>query len=258
MDNGSAKKLKKLDRARTVDDLPTASLETSLPAPIDPTLIQDTHGDARSSRFWTQPPLEMFDPTNGPDKQLEDELNMHSTPAKLLARAAQTVIIPPTFSPEDEVNLIATSPLSDLKFEPDCDTTLHSSSQNFPQPPASSLVSPPASAHTDAEQTPPAATRPKNMTPSATASSSRQSSRPAKTVQRYTPESGSPRRESTISHERGSGSPTVVGGMMTGSASVQKRTKSRMGSEIEADEESMRLIRELQAQDMGLRRRGRA
>ena len=258
MDNGSTKKVKKLDRARTVDDPSTASLETSVPAPVDPPVIQDTHHDTRPSQFWAQPSLQNFEHTDGPDKQLEDELNMQYTPAKLLARAAQTVIIPPTFSPEDEVNLIATSPLSDLKVEPDCDTTLLPSSQDFPQPPASSLVSPPASAHTDAEQTPPATTRPKNMTPSATASSSRQSSRRAKTVQRYTPESGSPRRESTISSERGSGSPTVVGGMVTASASVQKPTKSRMGSEIEADEESMRLIRELQAQDMGLRRRGRA
>ena len=249
--------MKKLEKIRTVDDPLTASLETSVPAPVDPIFVQDMSGDTRSAQFWTQSPLEIFDHTNGPDKQLEDELNMHYTPAKLLARAAQTVIVPPTFSSEDEVNLIATSPLSNLKFEPDCETTLLASSQNFPQPPASSLVSPPASAHTDAEQTPPAATRPKNMTPSATASSSRHSSRPTKIVQRYTPESGSPRRESTISRERGSASPTVAGGVMTGSASAHKRTKSRMGSEIEADEESMRLIRELQAQDMGLRRRER-
>ena len=37
-----------------------------------------------------------------------------------------------------------------------------------------------------------------------------------------------------------------------------KRGKPRLSSETFADEESLRLIKELQAQDYGLRRRGRA
>ena len=59
---------------------------------------------------------------------------------------------------------------------------------------------------------------------------------------------------------RDSGSPAVMTSRMGGSVGGwdgKKGRKSRVGSEIEADEESMRLIRELQAQDMGLRRRGR-
>lgn len=38
----------------------------------------------------------------------------------------------------------------------------------------------------------------------------------------------------------------------------QKRAKPRLSSETFTDEESLRLIKELQAQDYGLRRRGRA
>ncbi|MCJ1437951.1 JmjC domain-containing histone demethylation protein 1 [Xylographa pallens] len=173
---------------------------------------------------------------------------------------------PPNLTMEDEVHLIATSPLSDLKFEADYEHPILSSDPSFQQPSASTLVSPPASTHNTDEETPHAVSKAQNITPSATSSSSRHSSRPANTTQHYTPESGSVRRASSSSVGiatgllREGGSP--IGGTSRRSGSVlageaKKGRKSRVGSEIEADEESMRLIRELQAQDMGLRRRGR-
>lgn len=65
--------------------------------------------------------------------------------------------------------------------------------QNFEQPAASSLVSPPASSHDEAEESlPPSHTA---LTPCP--SSSRHSSRHSKKVQRYTPESGPARRASS-------------------------------------------------------------
>jgi hypothetical protein len=175
-----------------------------------------------------------------------------------LSRDAELSTQPPLSNIEDEVHLISTSPLSDMKVEPDFETPILSSSQMFPQPPGSSLVSPPASTHTDGEQSPPASSKAKGITPPATSMSSRQSSRPVKLGQRYTPESGPARSASSSSVgrpavERESGSPGSVG-----AERVNKKGKSRVGSEIEAEEESMKLIRELQAQDMGLRRRGRA
>lgn len=175
----------------------------------------------------------------------------------------------PPIDDTDEFHHLATSPLSeldelndlsDLKWEPDFDPPLLSASPSFQPPPAASLVSPPAS-HTDAERTPPAPSNMQTITPSATSSSSRHSSRANKTVQRYTPESGSVRRNSTSSagKTRESGSP--VGGSAgkgEGGGSAMKKGKSRRESELgDKNEESMRLIRELQAQDMGLRRRAR-
>ncbi|MCJ1281778.1 JmjC domain-containing histone demethylation protein 1 [Xylographa opegraphella] len=182
--------------------------------------------------------------------------------------------ISPTFQPtspvnvtiEDEVHLIATSPLSDVKFETDDEQPILSSNPSFQQPPTSSLVSPPASTHDADEDTLPAGAKAQNMTPSATSSSSRHSSRPANTMQHYTPESGSVRRASSSSAGIATGQLREVGTPMVGTSrrsgselagDIKKGRRSRVGSEIEADEESMRLIRELQAQDMGLRRRGR-
>ena len=159
---------------------------------------------------------------------------------------------PPVFSPEDEVNLIATSPLSDVKCEPP------SHDLHAVPPLASSLASPPESTHTDTG-TPPATVKLKGFTPPTTSASSRQSSHPAKQQEtRYTPESEILRRPSTSSGGAGflrdSHSPTISIVPSVGST----RRKSRTSSAIDADEESLRLIRELQAQDLGLRRRGRS
>ncbi|MCJ1243602.1 JmjC domain-containing histone demethylation protein 1 [Trapelia coarctata] len=211
------------------------------------------------------------------DIPLDPQLSESKSPATTPIAAEEPLIqldIPP-IDADDEFHHLATSPLSelddinelgDLKWEPDFDHPILSASPSFQQPPASSLVSPPAS-HTEAERTPPAPSNMQTITPSATSSSSRHSSRANKTVQRYTPESGSMRQNSTSSagvegaKMREGGSP-VVNSAVKGEGeggSAQKKGKSRRESEVapDADEESMRLIRELQAQDMGLRRRAR-
>ena len=123
--------------------------------------------------------------------------------------------------PPEVVHLVTTSP---LKHYPDV-------------PPAASLVSPPASTHTDNESTPPAPSS------SSSVKDFRQSSRQAnKTAQRYTPESGPARRASTTSLRS-----------LAGLETAKKGRKESWGE----DEESLALIRSLQAEEYGLRRRGR-
>ena len=171
---------------------------------------------------------------------------------------------------EDEVQLVATSPPPrDLKVEANFISVPPEPSRTFSQPPASSFISPPASTHTDAEGTPPAPHV--SVTPSTL--SSRHSSRQPKQVQRYTPESGSARRASSSTADgmtgRRASTSTAGGAVMEKSASptvglstpgaareaAHKRSKASLGAD---DAESLRLIKELQAQDYGLRRRGRA
>lgn len=134
------------------------------------------------------------------------------------------------------------------------------------QPAASSLVSPPASAHDDGEKSPPDCENP-NPTPSS--SSSRHSSRHQKHVQRYTPESGSARRASSSSVGDGGGVKNVAAmiSLLNTNIKVQPETprdprdhgqfKAESSPEVVTDEASLKLIKELQAQEYGLRRRGR-
>ena len=171
---------------------------------------------------------------------------------------------------EDEVQLVATSPPRDLKLEAKFIPEPQEPNQTFSQQPASSFISPPASTHTDVEGSPPAPHA--SMTPSTL--SSRHSSRQPKQVQRYTPESGSARRASSSTADgmtmtgRRTSTSTAGGATMEKSASPMvdvstavpareashKRSKPLIGPD---DEDSMRLIKELQAQEYGLRRRGR-
>lgn len=156
---------------------------------------------------------------------------------------------------EDEVQLVATSPPRDFKSEVNFIPDLHVPNQTFSQPPVSSFMSPPASTHTDAEGSPPA---PHASTTPSTASS-RHSSRQPKQVQRYTPESGSARRASS-STAGGATTEKSASPMIDAVAAItvregsHKRSKPFIGPD---DEDSMRLIKELQAQEYGLRRRGR-
>ncbi|KAL9118754.1 MAG: hypothetical protein Q9187_004697 [Circinaria calcarea] len=165
--------------------------------------------------------------------------------------------------PPEEVQLIATSPLSPLKLEDDFSLLSN-------EPAASSLVSPPASLHTDNESPPSPAPSTSDITGfTSSVSTTRQSSRHAKAVQRYTPESGPARRASSSSMGgRTTGRQSSMGGRTTEreSASPAVQKKGRMASEATVtaapsaavavtDEESLALIRELQAQEYGLRRR---
>ena len=176
------------------------------------------------------------------------------------------------------------SPATSSKRNIPIDPALEHMSSSFALP-AASLVSPPASSHADASRTP----------PSPSAASSRQSSHHPRQLQRYTPESG-PRRGSSSSIDepppsdnsgradsavsetlalRKDTSPITT--ISTTGEDEQKaemtvaptsfevdrkdgtpRRKSRGSIEGIADEESLKLIKELQAQEYGLRRRGKA
>ena len=120
------------------------------------------------------------------------------------------------------------------------------------EPPASSLVSPPASSHDDAGISPISA----HAGWQSSTESSRQSSSQPKQLQRYTPESGSMRRASSSSCgeilQEQHASPIMA------DLSSDQKPKARTSPESMADEDSMRLIKELQAEEYGLRRRGKA
>ena len=95
-----------------------------------------------------------------------------SARANMEEAASTATVLQTNLSPEDEVNLIATSPLSEIKFEPETEDTVLASNPALSQH-LSSLVSPPESTHTDGEQTPPVMAKPKDVSPPATAASSR-------------------------------------------------------------------------------------
>ena len=195
---------------------------------------------------------------------------------------AQDVLEQPPRNLQNAV-LSNSSPTISVKKDFPIDPALEHMSSSFSVPVAS-LVSPPASSHADASRTPPS--------PSAISSrhSSQHPSRHPKQMQRYTPESG-PRRDSSSSVDELS---MNKGGMRANSAASEAMEtspmttisitgederrgevpistlhedqpkgestgrKSKGSMDGMADEESLRLIKKLQAQDYGLRRRGKA
>jgi hypothetical protein len=161
--------------------------------------------------------------------------------ARAQASAAQNM--------EEEVNLAATSPLSEAKFEVQ-ETGGHEEVANGQGQGASSLVSPPESTHTDAEQTPPAGAPGKATTPPVASRAVPPTVQPPKTTPRFTPDSNTQGQAST---DGDATSPTAS----VEATSTMKRRTSRPGSDQTADEESLKLIRQLAAQDMGLRRRAK-
>ena len=134
-------------------------------------------------------------------------------------------------------------------------------SENIEQPAASSLVSPPASSHDDVGKSPLPSQA--ELTPST--SSSRHSSRHPKQVRRYTPESGPARRTSSSSVGEANAGKSIVGDIGQPTiptspmfSSSRRQSKVDGGLDIVADEESLKLIKELQAEEHGLRRRRRS
>jgi hypothetical protein len=132
---------------------------------------------------------------------------------------------------------------------------------NLEQPAASSLVSPPASSHDDNGKSPP----PPQIELTPSTSSSRHSSRHPKQVQRYTPESGPARRTSNSSAGeanagKSASAAKVQLAVQTSPVVAVSRRENRIDGiqEIVADEESLKLIKELQAEEHGLRRRRRS
>ena len=157
---------------------------------------------------------------------------------------------------DDEVQLTA------MSFQPDHQQPSSSEilqlrqAENFEQPAASSLVSPPASSHDGIEKSPPPMSQ-VDITPSS--SSSRHSSRHPKQVQRYTPESGPARRasSSSVGDATAEKNTPLIADPFAADAS---RKESRYGAALDilSDEKSLKLIKELQAQEHGLRKRRRA
>lgn len=165
---------------------------------------------------------------------------------------------PSAVSPRNYVKELSGKPadqwqISDSFLVPDIEigaATLQSR-ESF-EPPASSLVSPPASSHDDAGTSPIDG----HAGWKSSIISSRHSSTQPKQMQRYTPESGSMRRASSSSY--GENGHEKAASPVTADLSSDQKPKMSIESEDMADEESMRLIKELQAEEYGLRKRGRA
>lgn len=160
---------------------------------------------------------------------------------------------------EDQVHLISANSPSSQKASLDMEAPFLEHHSSVEQP-AASLVSPPASAHDDAEKSP-VTNQPSNL---ASSTSSRHSSRHPKHVQRYTPESGPARRASSSSvGDVGVGKSTAAAATVLNvrtdaeTPKAPKDLKANLSPEAVADEESLKLIKELQAEEHGLRRRGR-
>lgn len=273
-------------RESTYQNAPLAIPEAQRQAPLAVMVGPTVETASQHCHPFMQPPA---DGISGPGTQTTFQSNVvsHSNPAPPTEAPSVDLSYPTveTTSPnpqaaldytlleaadnlEDEVQLVATSPPRDLKLEVKFISDTHIPNQRFSHPPVSSFISPPASTHTDAEGSPPAPHA--STTPSTL--SSRHSSRQPRQVQRYTPESGSARRASSSTADgmtgRRTSTSTAGGGTTEKSASPMvvavaavtaregshKRSKPLVGPE---DEDSMRLIKELQAQEYGLRRRGR-
>ena len=181
-------------------------------------------------------------------------------PSPAVANANEQNIQQRRGNSEDHIHLMSDSSPSSQKASLEMEAPFLEQHSSVEQP-AASLVSPPASAHDDAEKSP-VASQPSNL---GSSTSSRHSSRHPKQVQRYTPESGPARRASSSSFgEVGVGKNTaaVVKVLNVRTDFETPRTprdvKANFSPEVAADEESLKLIKELQAQEHGLRRRGRA
>lgn len=196
----------------------------------------------------------------------EGDRAVESPPAP--AMRSGTAISDPAPDIPSEVSLSHPLPSTppDSKEDIPLDPALTTSSQ-----PANSLVSPPASEHQNADNAP----------PSPPTTSSRHSS-PQPKQQRYTPESSSRRASTSFTNDvaetsesgRASSGPTTAGKEVSPTTTISttgedqkkevalesptEKRKPRGSMDGIADEESLRLIKELQAEEYGLRRRGRA
>ncbi|KAL9595827.1 MAG: hypothetical protein Q9219_006204 [cf. Caloplaca sp. 3 TL-2023] len=205
---------------------PTVVLADSLPAdgpmsdqPLKPNNVEEVQLPELNPNFRVSRPTSM--PINDTRVDAEAVLSLSSTGEEMGAAQIPIQGLGENFS------------LEKLRFE---------------QPAASSLVSPPASSHDGYEQPTP------TVDPRATCSgsSSRHSSRHPMQTQRFTPESGPARRNSSSSIIVD----TRVFEVKSPSISpLSINSAQRLSSDTVADEESLRLIRALQAEDYGLRRR---
>lgn len=224
-------------------------------------------------------------PSDGATAQLQQEMLITSLPPDISQDTTETLTTTTTEphpeptvpdqadAADDEIQLITTSPTPKMKLETDLAAgTLHRNDATHDQP-FSALVSPPDSSLTDPETSPISiASNPPSTSPSRRSSEHDQHKQP----QRYTPESGtvttrarssthsapvndprdsvSPRR-SQQPQPPSSGEAPISRTKEKAKRSGKARTSWGEGS-TDADGESLRLIRELAARDLGLRRRG--
>lgn len=192
---------------------------------------------AESASLLLDPELFLDDP--GRCRQEE-----HSMPRISIPQQSTVAQLPERS--EDPIHLDTSHTAPDGKVGP-----VHSEPKESFEQPAGSLVSPPASSYDDAGNSPTVAEA--ERTPSR--SLSEQSGERPKQMQRYTPESGSIRRASTSSY-----SESMVEKITPPTLSEQPSSQNpRPGpnSAFMADQESLQLIKELQAEELGLRRRGK-
>lgn len=228
----------------------TGTDHSQAPLPVTDT-TEPTQAQSLLSTAGTATEITNLIPPSGPDQKAnETQVNAQKSTEAL--------------GPNEQENQAIT--LTPPKLPKYHHSTQLSNTTTFDEPAASSLVSPPESSHEGESEQPVPPTDPTKPT-TCSESSSRHSSRHPTQAQRFTPESGLARRDSSSSMlVRENTSPAEVIKLPTTSPisgqapdPAQKRMmKARLGSEVEADEESLKLIKALQAEDYGLRRRGRA
>lgn len=253
-----------------------AARSESEQAPVANTTEHDLDYDGHHSRHMSLPisvsetiPILLTFPTREPSHQMEAEGSItadgelaspvpDSNPVE--ANVSHEIIQQRRGDSEPHVHLSSANSSSSQKASIDVEVPFLEHNSSVEQP-AASLVSPPASAHDEAEKSP-VNSQPSNL---ASSTSSRHSSRYPKQVQRYTPESGPARRASSSSvGDVGDGKSTVaVVKVLSVKTDIEtptspKDVKANSSPEAVTDEESLKLIKELQAQEHGLRRRGRA
>ena len=216
--------------ARRASPLPDNLLQApfSEPLPLDPALFNDNANSI--------PHDEQASVSSNFQQSISPSTELHAGDTKELL---DTVA--------DQWQITGSCPAPDI----DVGTATLESSESF-EPPASSLVSPPASSHDDAGIS---LINAHAGWESSTISSRHSSSQP-KQMQRYTPESGSMRRASSSSY--GENLQEQPGPSILAELSSDQKPKVKAISENMADEDSMKLIKELQAEEYGLRRRGKA
>ena len=199
-----------------------------------------------------------------PKRSLDKE-SLSNEPTVLISQAPMNVITAPAHVAQDQVTteptpMVAKVPQDarlDRKHEAlgvdEAAMTEAPTAMEQP-PPSSSLISPPASSNDDIGSSPLTGTA--TYSPSPPPSKHLPSQATKEMHQRSTPESGSLRRASSSSFEQqrqdGGQSKEDVPSLPAAS------NEPRMASSAVTDQESLRLIKELQVQDYGLRRRAKS
>ena len=215
--------------------LPAASLQATAELALDPALFVDNSSSFTYESYTTGPLL-------GRTSSAQESESTTNSTTELPVQIDEAWQMDTSYPGTDDK--VATIPLESRK--------------SYEQP-ASSLVSPPASSNEGTGHSPTGA---HETWPPSGSSSRQSSSQPKQTQQhqRYTPESGPMRRASSSSYGdndmRSAAEKALSPTAIELPQSDQQPSHQRLTFEAVADEESMRLIKELQAQDYGLRRRG--